>query len=79
MRINPVRAPGSGAPPTTASGTGTATPVDRAPIAPPKKPIAFLILWFVLPLTLVLIAEATGLPGRLAAVAERLIQTILPF
>ena len=77
MRSNPVRASGSGAAPTTASGT--AAPVDQGPIAPQKKPIAFLLLWFVLPLTLVLIAEAIGLPARLSAVAERVIQPILPF
>jgi len=74
MKINPVRAAGSGAPP-----TGVSTPVDRPPLAPPKKPIAFLILWFVIPLALVLFAEVTGLPHRLSAVAERIVQPILPF
>jgi len=75
MRINPVRAAGAGAPP----AGGAPTPIDRPPLAPPKKPIAFLILWFVIPLALVLFAEVIGLPHRLSAVAERIVQPILPF
>jgi hypothetical protein len=49
-------------------------PGDPAVSRPPgKSPIPFIVGWFVLPLTVVLVLEALGVPERLSVwVASRL-------
>jgi hypothetical protein len=49
------------------SDTGEPRPGDPAIRRPPgKSPIPFILGWFVMPLTLVLILEALGVPDRLS-------------